>query len=78
MILDIQVLSFGITNLIDDEFLAAISGDIAAQKGVQRLGYDYFSAPDFQALNNMHSALTSSVCRPPDDSMYNLEFGELN
>ena len=69
---DIQLLSFGITNLIDDEFLAAISGDVLIPTGQQRLGYDYFTAPDFQALNSMYSALTSTLCRKPETSMYDI------
>ena len=74
---DIQVLAFGITDLVDNRFLAAISGDISAPSGTQTLGYDYFSAPNFQALNNVYNALTSSICREPEQSMRLAKFTNL-
>ena len=65
---DIQLLSFGITDEINEQFLGAISGDILTPTGQQRLGVDYFTAPDFQALSVMNELVTSTICKSPPPS----------
>ena len=70
IVTDIGLFSVGITNLIDDEFLAAISGDIGVTNGNQVLGYDYFKAPDFQALDSMLDIVTTGICENPKPSKY--------
>ena len=65
---DIQLLSFGITDEIDENFLGAISGDILTPTGQQKLGVDYFTAPDFQALSAMNDVVTSTICKSPPPS----------
>ena len=61
----IAVFAVGITDLIDEDFLAAISGDIMVPTGQQRLGYDYFTAPSFQSLNTMFDIVSAGICREP-------------
>ena len=64
----ISVFAVGITALINEEFLAAISGDIGVANGQQTLGYDYFTAPDFQSLDSMFAAVSAGICqrfKPP-------------
>ena len=59
----ISVFAVGITNLIDESFLAAISGEVGMVRGQQRLGYDYFTAPDFQSLDTMFAGVTAGICQ---------------
>ncbi len=59
------MLAFGITSEVDEQFLAAVSGDVMVPNGVQRLGVDYFTAPSFQALDNIQTALAISACKSP-------------
>ena len=59
----ISVFAVGITNLIDEDFLAAISGEVGMVRGQQRLGYDYFTAPDFQSLDTMFAGITTGICQ---------------
>ena len=65
-------MSFGITDEIDEKFLGAISGDILTPTGQQKLGVDYFTAPDFQALSAMNDVLTSTICKSPPPSRCNI------
>ena len=62
LIADIGLYSVGITDEIDESFLAAISGDIGVTNGQQKLGHDYFKAPDFQALDSMLETVSSGIC----------------
>lgn len=66
----IGLYSVGITDEIDEAFLAAISGDVGMTNGQQRLGYDYFKAPDFQALDSMLETVSTGICERPTPSMY--------
>lgn len=61
-ILDIGLYSIGITNEIDESFLAAISGDVGVAYGQQVLGIDYFRAPDFQVLNTILDTVSTGIC----------------
>ena len=61
-ILDIGLYSIGITNEIDESFLAAISGDVGVANGEQVLGIDYFKAPDFQVLNTILDTVSTGIC----------------
>ena len=65
---DIQMYSVGITSGIDESFLAAISGDIGVTNGNQVPGYDYFKAPDFQALDSMLDTVSTGICSNPKPS----------
>ena len=65
---DIGLYSIGITDEIDESFLAAISGDIGVPNGKQVLGYDYFKAPDFQALESMLETVSTGICENPRPS----------
>ena len=65
--LDIGLYSVGITDEIDESFLAAISGDIGVTNGNQVLGYDYFKAPDFQALDSMLETVSAGICENPSN-----------
>ena len=62
-IVGISVFAVGITNEINEDFLAAISGDVGMVRGQQRLGYDYFTAPDFQSLDAMYAGVTTGICQ---------------
>ena len=52
----------GITNEVDETFLAAISGGANMASGNSVLGRDYFTAPDFQSLDTMFEAVSSGIC----------------
>ena len=67
-ILDIGLFSIGITDEIDEAFLASISGDIGVTNGKQVLGYDYFKAPDFQALDTILDTVSTGICENPKPS----------
>ena len=54
--------SIGITNEIDESFLAAISGDVGVRNGGQVLGIDYFKAIDFQVLNTILDTVSTGIC----------------
>ncbi len=60
---EIGIFAIGITRLVDEDFLASISGDAGAERGVQREGLDYLTAPDFQALDSMFEAVTAGICQ---------------
>ena len=68
MFSDIGLYSVGVTDEIDEPFLAAISGDIGVTNGNQVLGYDYFKAPDFQALDTMLETVSTGICDNPKPS----------
>ena len=68
--LDIGLFSVGITDEIDESFLAAISGDIGVTNGNQLLGYDYFKAPDFTALDSMLETVSTGICENPKPSKF--------
>ena len=60
---DIGLFAVGITNEIDESFLAAISGAVGMANGNQVLGEDYFTAPDFRSLDAMfESVVSSGIC----------------
>ena len=62
-ILDIGLYSIGITNEIDESFLAAISGDVGVANGqTSFLEIDYFRAPDFQVLNTILDTVSTGIC----------------
>ena len=45
---------------MNEDFLAAISGDAGATNG--QLGYDYFKSPDFQTLNSILETVSQGIC----------------
>ena len=57
---DIALISVGITSEVNEDFLAAISGDAGATNG--ELGYDYFKSPDFQTLNSILETVSQGIC----------------
>ena len=59
---DIGLFAVGITNEVDEAFLAAISGGVGVANGNQILGRDYFTAPDFQSLDTMFESISSGIC----------------
>ncbi len=61
------MISIGITDVIDDEFLREISG-AKYTSGSQQLGRDYFRSPDFRSLQGIISSIVSSACAQPSPS----------
>ena len=55
--------AIGITDQVDETFLAALSGGAGITNGQQRMGMDYFYSPDFQTLNQMFQNVSLEVCR---------------
>ena len=56
------MIAIGITDQVDETFLAALSGKTGITNGQQRMGIDYFRSPDFQTLNNMFHNVSSEAC----------------
>ncbi len=56
----------GITNQIDEDFLAAISGGVGASRGTQQRDRDYFTAPDFLSLDAMFEQVSQGICERPE------------
>ena len=65
---DVGLFAIGITNQINEQFLAAISGDVGVTNGQQVLGYDYFNSPDFQALDSILETVSEGICKRQESS----------
>ena len=65
---DVGLFAIGITSEINEQFLAAISGDVGVTNGQQVLGYDYFKSPDFQALDSILDIVSDRICKRPESS----------
>ena len=65
---DVGLFAIGITNQINEQFLAAISGDVGVTNGQQVLGYDYFKSPDFQALDSILETVSEGICKRQESS----------
>ena len=63
----VGMFAIGITDQVDETFLAALSGGAGITNGQQKMGMDYFYSPDFQTLNQIFQNMSSEVCRqqPP-------------
>ena len=67
------MISVGITNEVNEDFLAAISGDIGMPNGQQVLGYDYFKSPDFQTLNSILETVSQGICTRQAEGNFKLK-----
>ena len=68
---DVGLFAIGITNEINEQFLAAISGDVGVTNGQQVLGYDYFKSRDFQVLDSILEMVSDRICKRPESSECN-------
>ena len=70
---DIALISVGITSEVNEDFLAAISGDAGTTNG--QLGYDYFKSPDFQTLNSILETVSQGICTRRAEGMEKVHSG---
>ena len=63
---DIALIAVGITDQIDAQFLAHISGSPGVTRGQQQLGRDYFTAPDFTELDSVLHTVSTGICERPE------------
>ena len=59
---DVRIFAVGITQEIDEPFLAAISGDVGVIEGQQTPGHDYLILSDFLDLDNVVANVSTGVC----------------